>query len=65
MCLKTRSIQVYTVCYGGILLAFRECVDNVAAAGGPFIKFESTIASISCVIDCQRAHSHTHTHTHI
>lgn len=58
-----------------ILLGFRECVecvecvDNAAAAGGPFIKFELTIASISCIMDCQLTHTHTqgdtHTHTHI
>lgn len=47
-----------------ILLGFHECVecvDNAAAAGGPFIKFELTIASISCII---YTHTKTHTHTH-
>lgn len=57
-------IWVYICC---ILLGFRECVecvDNAVAAGGPFIKFELTIASISCIMDCQLTHTHTRRHTH-
>lgn len=52
-------ILVYSILVGSHECV--ECVDNAAATGGPFIKFELTIASISCII---YTHTKTHTHTH-